>query len=130
MAGFFRSSWASFARAVLPSTANSHGVGVAHLSPRLGPSRQIAFWVWLLIEAETGEWGNPLGEMRATGVTGLLIYCSDYRCSHHIAISAESWANEVRLSDLEPRFVCKACGRRGADIRPNFAPARMGTRAT
>jgi len=28
-----------------------------------------------------------LGEMRASGVRGLLIYCADYRCSHSIAIS-------------------------------------------
>ncbi|SHN66537.1 hypothetical protein SAMN05444170_0978 [Bradyrhizobium erythrophlei] len=69
-----------------------------------------------------------LGEMRAAGVNGLLIYCSDYRCSHHMKISADPWPDEVRLSDLEPRFVCKACGTRGADIRPNFAPARMGTK--
>jgi hypothetical protein len=27
---------------------------------------------------------------------------------------------QVRLSDLEPRFVCKACGKKGGDIRPNF----------
>jgi hypothetical protein len=26
----------------------------------------------------------------------------------------------VRLSDIEPRFVCQACGKRGADVRPNF----------
>ena len=26
----------------------------------------------------------------------------------------------VALSDLEPRFVCTACGQRGADIRPDF----------
>jgi hypothetical protein len=26
----------------------------------------------------------------------------------------------VRLSDLEPRFVCKACGKHGADVRPDF----------
>jgi len=26
----------------------------------------------------------------------------------------------VRLSDLEPRFTCQACGWRGADLRPNF----------
>ena len=70
-----------------------------------------------------------LGEMRQSGVTGLLIYCSDYRCSHHLKISADPWPDDVRLSDLEPRFVCKACGTRGADIRPNFAPARMGTGA-
>jgi hypothetical protein len=27
-------------------------------------------------------------------------------------------ADEVRLSDIEPRFVCTACGKRGADARP------------
>jgi hypothetical protein len=26
----------------------------------------------------------------------------------------------MRLSDVEPRFVCSACGKRGADVRPNF----------
>jgi hypothetical protein len=60
------------------------------------------------------------GEMRRSGVHGILIYCSDYHCSHYIAISGYKWAADVRLSDLEPLFVCKACGRRGADIRPNF----------
>jgi hypothetical protein len=47
-----------------------------------------------------------LGELRASGVRGLLIYCSDYQCSHSIQISADQWADDVRLSDLEPRFVC------------------------
>jgi hypothetical protein len=32
------------------------------------------------------------GEMREMGVRGLLIYCADYRCSHSIAISANSLA--------------------------------------
>jgi hypothetical protein len=31
-----------------------------------------------------------LGEMRAGGVRGLLIYCSDHHCSHWTAISDES----------------------------------------
>jgi hypothetical protein len=26
----------------------------------------------------------------------------------------------VPLSDLEAPFACKACGKRGADVRPNF----------
>jgi hypothetical protein len=43
-------------------------------------------------------------EMRASGVRGLLIYCSDYQCSHWIAISGDRWPADVRLSDLEPRF--------------------------
>ncbi len=59
-------------------------------------------------------------EMREMGVRGLLIYCSDYRCSHSMAISGDRWPDHVRLSDLETRFVCKACGKRGADVRPSW----------
>ena len=59
-------------------------------------------------------------EMRASGVRGLLIYCSDYRCSHYIAISGDRWPDDVRLSDLEPKFTCSACGKRGADVRLDF----------
>jgi hypothetical protein len=31
------------------------------------------------------------------------------------------WPDELRLSDIEARFVCKACGKRGADVRPDFS---------
>jgi hypothetical protein len=58
-----------------------------------------------------------LADMRASGVRGLLIYCSDYHCSHWTAISGDRWPDDVRLSDLEPRFTCQACGKRGADVR-------------
>jgi hypothetical protein len=60
------------------------------------------------------------GEMRESGVRGVPIYCSDYKRSHHIAISADQWLDDVRLSDIEDRFVCKACGKREADVRPDF----------
>jgi hypothetical protein len=62
-----------------------------------------------------------LGETRASGVRGLLIYCSDYRCSHSTTMSADRWPDHVRLSDIEPLFTCQACGQRGADVRPDFA---------
>jgi hypothetical protein len=39
------------------------------------------------------------------------------------------WPDTVRLSDLEERFVCAVCGHRGADVRPLFEPAPMGTDA-
>ena len=58
--------------------------------------------------------------MRDAGVRGLLICCSDYKCSHSIAFSADQWPDDVRLSDLEARFICQACGKRGADVRPDF----------
>jgi hypothetical protein len=72
-------------------------------------------------------------DMREAGVRGLLIYCADYRCSHSIALSGDAWPENVRLSDLEPRFICSACGKRGADVRPDFnwngtATAMMGYR--
>jgi hypothetical protein len=67
------------------------------------------------------------GEMRASGVRGVLIYCADHKCSHSIEMSADRWAEGIRLSNIEDRFVCQAYGKRGADVRPHFAPARMGT---
>jgi hypothetical protein len=74
-----------------------------------------------------------LGEMRSgrAGVRGLLVYCADYRCGHHITIAPEQahqWPDELRLSDLGAKFTCQKCGHRGADVRPDFAPAQMDTR--
>jgi hypothetical protein len=43
-------------------------------------------------------------DMRDMGVRGLLIYCSDYKCSHLIMMSGDLWPDDMRLSDLEPRF--------------------------
>ncbi|WP_229161181.1 hypothetical protein [Bradyrhizobium brasilense] len=72
-----------------------------------------------------------LGEMRQSGARGLLVFCSDHRCSHSVELppgKVDQWPDRVGLSDLEPHFTCMACGRRDADVRPHFAPARMGTR--
>ena len=60
------------------------------------------------------------GEMRESGVSGVVVFCGDYRCSHSMSLSADRWPDQVRLSDIEPQFVCKACGKRGADVRPDF----------
>jgi hypothetical protein len=34
----------------------------------------------------------------------------------------------VRLSDLEPRFVCQPCGHRGVDVRPLFEGRQFSPR--
>jgi hypothetical protein len=51
--------------------------------------------------------------MRASGVRGFLVYCSDYYCSHWTPISGDKRPDDVRLSDIEPCFTCQGCGRRG-----------------
>lgn len=59
------------------------------------------------------------GEMRAAGYSEILVSCSDYKCSHHAVMSAEQWPDDVRLSDIEPEFVCSVCGKKGAEVRPD-----------
>ena len=65
------------------------------------------------------------GEMRESGVRGVLVYCDG--CGGHDALDADAWSDNLRLSEIEHLFVCQACGKRGAEIRPNFSPAEMGT---
>jgi hypothetical protein len=60
------------------------------------------------------------GEMRDMGAHGVVVHRADYKCSHSQAISAERWADDVRLSDIEGQFTCTKCGKRGADVRPDF----------
>jgi hypothetical protein len=45
---------------------------------------------------------------------------SAYQCSHSIAISGDPWPDDLRSSDIEHRFVCEVCGKRGADVPPDF----------
>ena len=69
------------------------------------------------------------GEMRASGVSRVIVHCGDYKCGHSVTMYPALWPDNVRLSDLEERFVCTISGHRGADVRPLFEPARMGTDA-
>ena len=50
---------------------------------------------------------------------GIVHYCDKYRC-HSVAMSGDGCPDDLRLSELEPCFVCTVCSKRGADVRPNF----------
>ncbi len=49
------------------------------------------------------------GKMREMGLQGVVVY---RHCGHHVALSADRWPDDVRLSDIEPRFVYAGCGNR------------------
>jgi hypothetical protein len=39
------------------------------------------------------------GETRdEMGVLGVLVYCADHKCSHSVALGADGWPDEIRLS--------------------------------
>src|SRR5260370_10242181 len=65
--------------------------------------------------SENYPWGNAIVRVR-----GLLVYCADSKCAHAVRITANRSPAHIRLDDLEPLFTCQACGRRGADLRPDF----------
>jgi hypothetical protein len=66
-----------------------------------------------------------LGEMRATGLRRLLFIAKTTSALTTSKISAEQWPDHIRLSHLEPLFVCQVCGHKGADVRPLFDRERM-----
>jgi len=61
-----------------------------------------------------------LGQMRANGTRGLIVFCADHRCSHSIRLSADRWSDDVRLSDLEPLFRCRPAASAAPTPRPLY----------
>lgn len=70
-----------------------------------------------------------LAEMKQSGAHELIAYCTAKGCGHWVIVSADKWSDDVRISDLELRFVCSKCGGKGADIRPHWPPPSMGVNA-
>ena len=57
-------------------------------------------------------------EMCASGASRIIIHCGDYKCGHSVTMYPALRPDNVRLSELEDRFVCTVRGHRGADVRP------------
>lgn len=69
------------------------------------------------------EQNTTLGQMRQSGARRLHVFCGDSKCSHSVVMDADCWPESLRLSDLEALFVCRVCGHRGADLRPDYQEA-------
>jgi hypothetical protein len=60
------------------------------------------------------------GELRPSGVWGILIYCSDYRCSHSIAMPADKWPYPTLSHGLSARHAVSEVRMSGRTLpRPN-----------
>jgi hypothetical protein len=70
-----------------------------------------------------GKGVSSIGELRSTGVRGVLVCCADHKCSHVVAMDTDTWPDSLQLCDIEDRFVCQVCGKRGADVRFYFSRA-------
>jgi hypothetical protein len=42
--------------------------------------------------------------MSSSGARDVIVYCRDYRCSHSVEMNADAFPDEVRVSDVEPRY--------------------------
>jgi hypothetical protein len=66
------------------------------------------------------------GEMRSSGPTRVVVFCSDYRCAHSTVVDAAQWPDDIRLSDLEPsssaRSAAIAAPMSGRSLREEVKP--------
>jgi hypothetical protein len=88
---------------------------------------QMAYSDWVVNPGRIGHMPVQkitFGEMRKSGASGVIVFCSDSRCAHSVKLSADCWPDKLRLSDIEGLFVCKVCGNRGATVRPDFNDLR------
>jgi hypothetical protein len=69
---------------------------------------------------------NHLRRNARIGASRVTVHCADYKCGHSVTMYRALWPDNVRLSDLEERFVCTVCGPRGADVRPLTNPLGLG----
>jgi hypothetical protein len=64
-------------------------------------------------------------QMRASGVRGEVIYCTDYKCSHSIAISGDAWPDDADYPTLSRGL----CARLVASVAPACGRTSTGKRS-
>jgi hypothetical protein len=62
-----------------------------------------------------------LGNMRANGVRTIAAYCQSSNCYHSGVVSVSDLSDDVEVPAIVSRLRCTACGRLGAESRPNWS---------
>jgi hypothetical protein len=63
-----------------------------------------------------------MGHVRSHGCRDLFVYCTSGWCHHSAKLNGDWLRDDTVLLEIEPRFVCTACGLIGADVRPDWTP--------
>ncbi len=59
-----------------------------------------------------------LANMRANGIRSLRVTC--LKCQVARVVNMDGYDGSWAVTLFGPRMLCKACGARGADVRPNW----------
>ena len=73
-------------------------------------------------KAQTGP-PMDLANMRENGVRGLRVACRN--CHVACVINVDGYDGSLTVPSFGPRMICKACGAKGADVRPNWVEQKL-----
>ena len=68
-----------------------------------------------------------LANMREMGVRSLLVICR--KCEVARVVNMDGYDDTWAVTSFGPRMLCKACGARGADVRPNWTEQKVNNHA-
>jgi hypothetical protein len=63
---------------------------------------------------------NTVSRVKGYGVTHLLVYCSRPECRNERRLPVEQFPDDAEILSIGPRMRCEKCGRKGADVRPDW----------
>jgi hypothetical protein len=63
-----------------------------------------------------------LGHIRRHGCRDVLVYCRDIVCNHSVTTNTDHLGDDTPMRSLGARTACSKCGRRGAEVRPDWSP--------
>jgi hypothetical protein len=65
-----------------------------------------------------------IADCRAQALTHILIYCTNFPafCHHDAKRPIADFPDDLLLDDLQARCRCTRCGKKGAEVRPDWAP--------
>ena len=64
-----------------------------------------------------------LANMRENSIRSLRVTC--LKCGVACVLNVDGYDDSLTVKSFAPRMICKACGAKGADVRPNWAEQKL-----